>query len=45
MINAWNLIWIVPVSGAVGFMCAALCTVTKQSDKAAERMNRRQNDE
>lgn len=40
MINAWNLIWIVPLSGGVGFLWAALCAVSSKADKAAERMNR-----
>lgn len=25
MINAWHLLWIIPVSGMIGFCAAALC--------------------
>lgn len=31
MINAWHLLWIVPVSGMVGVVVAALCAAA--SDK------------
>lgn len=33
MINAWHLIWIIPLSGAVGYMLAALCVASGRSKK------------
>lgn len=33
MINALNLIWIVPLSGAVGYMWAAVLTISARADK------------
>jgi hypothetical protein len=28
MINAWHLVWIIPVSGMVGVVAAALCAAS-----------------
>jgi hypothetical protein len=33
MINAWHLLWIVPLSGAIGFMWAAVLIVADAADE------------
>ena len=32
MINAWHLLWIIPLSAFFGFMACAVLTVAKQAD-------------
>ena len=32
MINAWHLVWIVPLSAILGGLTAALCFASKEDD-------------
>lgn len=32
MISAWHLVWIIPLSGIIGFVLAALMSVSKNED-------------
>lgn len=36
MINAWHLLWIVPLSGAIGFVFAALLPANTQAEAQKE---------
>ena len=41
MIEAWHLIWVIPLSmivGAIGIICYACIVVSKEADKEYERL-------
>ena len=41
MISAWHLLWIVPLSGAIGFLTMAFFTILKDIEE--ERNHEKQN--